>query len=104
MLLDEIDDPHGDYVRAGAAGYDRGPEYPWTLEDVRRHEAEIKGLESWNANLERASSSSIPRQESLSSSPPDKTNIRTCEHGVKSKKPRKSKKRKNLREIEEMKA
>jgi hypothetical protein len=26
-LLDEIDDPHGDYARAGAAGYDKGPQY-----------------------------------------------------------------------------
>ncbi len=99
-LLDEIDDPHGDYVRAGAAGYDRSPEYPWTLEDVRRHEAEVKGLESWNANLERASSSSIPRQGSSSSAPPAESN----KHGVKTLKPRKSRKRKNLREIEETEA
>ncbi len=68
-FLDEIDDPHGDYVRAGAAGHDRGPQYPYTMEDVRRHEAEVKGLESWNTNLERASSSSVPRQESSSSAP-----------------------------------
>ncbi len=54
-LLDEIDDPHGDYVRAGAAGYDRSPEYPWTWEDVRKHEAQVKRLESGNANPERAS-------------------------------------------------
>jgi hypothetical protein len=105
-FLDEIDDPHGDYVRAGVAGHDRGPQYPYTMEDVRRREAEVKGLVSRNTNLERASSSSVPRQESSSSAPPAETNtnIHTCEHGVKLKKPRKSKKRKNLREIEEMEA
>ena len=45
-LLDEIDDPHGDYVRARARGHEQVLQYPWTTEDVRRHEAENKGLES----------------------------------------------------------
>jgi hypothetical protein len=39
-FLDEIDDSHGDYSRAGAAGYDRGPQYPYTMEDVRKYDAE----------------------------------------------------------------
>ena len=43
-FLDEIDDPHGEYVRAGAEGYERGPQFPYTMEDVRRHDAEVKGL------------------------------------------------------------
>jgi hypothetical protein len=64
-FLDEIDDPHGDYNRAGAAGYDKGPEYPYTMEDVRRHDAEVKGLRSKYTNLRSASSSSVPRQDSF---------------------------------------
>ncbi len=47
-FLDEIDDPHGDYVRAGAAGHERGPQYPYTMEDVRRHDAEVKGKAEGN--------------------------------------------------------
>ena len=43
-FLDDIDDPRGDYARAGAEGYDLGPQYPWTREDVRRHDAEVMGL------------------------------------------------------------
>jgi hypothetical protein len=74
------------------------------MEDVRRHEAEVKGLESWKTNHERASSSFVPRQESSSSEPPAESNenIHTCEHGVKSLKTGKSRKRKNLRESDEM--
>ncbi len=77
--------------------------YPWTMEDVRRHDAEGKGMGSWNTNPEHVSSSFAPRQESSSSAPPAETNknLHTCEHGVKTLKPRKSRKRKNLREIEE---
>jgi hypothetical protein len=60
-FLDEIDDPHGDYARAGAAGYDRGPQYPYKRRMyVRRHDAEVWGLVSWDTNPERASSSSAP--------------------------------------------
>jgi hypothetical protein len=70
MLLDEIDDPHGDYARAGAAGYDKEPAYPWTKEDVIKHENEVKGVESWDAYPEQGSSSSDPRQELSCSSPP----------------------------------
>jgi hypothetical protein len=93
-FLDEIDDPHGDYSRAGAAGYDKGPEYPYTMEDVRRHDAEVKGLRSEYTNLGSASSSSVPRQESSSSTLPADTsrNIHACEHGVKTLKPRKAEK------------
>ncbi len=105
-FLDEIDDPHGELIRAGAAGYDRAPEYPWTWDDVRRHEARVKGLELENANPERASSSSVPRQGSSSLSPPDETNkrVHTCEHGVKVLKPRKIGKKRNLDETDEMEA
>jgi hypothetical protein len=99
-FLDEIDDPHGDYSRAGAAGYERGPQYPSTMEDVRKHDAEVRGLLKDYTNPERVSSSSAPRQESSSSTPPKETNegTHTCEHDVKSKTPRKNRKRKNNRE------
>ncbi len=45
-FLDEIDDPHGELSRAGAAGYEneKGPKYPYTEEDVRKHAAFVKGL------------------------------------------------------------
>jgi hypothetical protein len=69
-FLDEIDDPHGDYSRAGAAGYERGPQYPYTMKDVRKHDAEVRGLLDDYTRPERASSSSAPRQESSSSTPP----------------------------------
>jgi hypothetical protein len=45
-FLDEIDDPHGDNVRAEASGYERAPQYPYTMEDVRRHDAEVNELMS----------------------------------------------------------
>ncbi len=48
MLLDEVDDPQGEYARAGAAGYDKEPAYPWTKEDVIRHENQVKGVGSWD--------------------------------------------------------
>ena len=85
-LLDEIDDPHGEYVvRAGAEGYERGPQYPYTMEDVRKHDAEVMGLLDDYTHPGRASSSSAPRQESSSSTPPKETSgsVHTCEHGVK---------------------
>ena len=43
-LLDEIEDPHGDYAKAGAAGYDKEPASPWTKEDVIKYENEVKGV------------------------------------------------------------
>jgi hypothetical protein len=87
-------------------GHEQVLQYPWTKEDVRRHEAEGKGLESWNTNLERASSSSVPRQGSSSSSPPAETNkrIHMCEHGVKALKPRNNGKQRNLDETDEIEA
>ena len=87
-FLDDIDDPRGDYARAGAEGYDRGPQYPYTMADVRRHDAEVKGLLDEFTHPERASSISAPRQESSSSTPPKETSegANTCVHGVKTKK------------------
>ncbi len=80
-FLDEIDDPHGDYARAGASGHDRGPQYPYTLEDVKKHDSEVKGLLSDYTNPDHASSSSVPRQESVSSAPPAETNEKVHQRG-----------------------
>jgi hypothetical protein len=100
-LLDEIDDPHGDYIRARATGYENPLVSPgW--EDEGKHDDEVKYLSSAYTHPERASSSSVPRpksfitlmNESSSPSPPVETN--TCEHGVKTKKKKKCKKRKTL--------
>ena len=103
-FLDDIDDPRGDYARAGAEGYDRGPQYPYTMADVRRHDAEVKGLLDEYTHPERASSISAPRQESSSSSPPKETSgkVQKCGHGVKTKPPRKSNKRKSQDDTDEM--
>ena len=103
-FLDDIDDPRGDYARAGAEGYDRGPQYPYTKEDVRRHDAEVKGLLDEYTHPERASSISAPRQESSSSTQPRlmSEGVHMCEHGVKSNTPRKTKKRKNRGDADEM--
>ncbi len=95
------------YVRAGASGYERASQIAspgW--EDVRRHDAEVNGLLSNYTHPDRASSSSVARQESSSSDPPAETNQKghTCKHGVKTKKPRKCKKRKNLSEDDVMEA
>jgi hypothetical protein len=104
--LDVIDDPHGDYARAGTSGHDRGPQYPYTMEDIRRPDAEVEQLLSNYTHPDRVSSSSVPRQESSSSAPPAETNekVHTCVHRLKYKKPRKSKKRKNLSEDDVMEA
>ena len=101
-LLDEIDDPHGDYVRAGASGYDQGPAYPWTKEDVRRYVNQVKELESGIAHPERGSPSSISLQVPSISPPPagTKENERKDERGVNERKPRKIKKKRNLVETD----
>jgi hypothetical protein len=94
-LLDEIDDPHGDYIRARATGYENPLVSPgW--EDVGRHDEEVNQLLSTYTHPERASSSSASRpksfitlmNESSSKSPPVETNEKghTCKHGVKTKK------------------
>ena len=103
MLLDEIDDPHGDYARAGAAGYDKEPAYPWTKEDVIKHENEIKGVKSQNAYPEQGSSSSDPRQELSYSSPPAGTSGRKGKgkRGVNAKKPRKIVRKRDLDKTDE---
>jgi hypothetical protein len=96
-FLDDIDDPRGDYVRAGAKGYERGPQYPYTMEDVRRHDAEVTGTLNDYTHPEHASSSSAHRQMS-SSNPPKllSEEANTCVHGVKTKKKKECKKRKTL--------
>ena len=103
-FLDDIDDPRGDYARAGAEGHDRGPQYPYTMADVRRHDAEVDRLMDEYTYPGRASSSSAPRQESSSSAPPKETSgkVQKCGHGVKTKPPRKSNKRKNQDNTDEM--
>ena len=60
-LLDEIEDPHGDYIRARATGYENPLVSPgW--EDVGRHDDEVKDLLSAYTHPERSSSSSAPDQ------------------------------------------
>jgi hypothetical protein len=100
-FLDEIDDPHGDYIRAGASGYDRASDIVspgW--ENIRKHDDEVNELITNYTHPDRASSSSVARQESSSSAPRAETNEKghTCKHGVKTKKPRKCKKKKTLSE------
>ena len=103
-FLDDIDDPRGDYARAGAEGYDRGPQYPWTMEDVRKHDAEVMGLSDELTHPQRASSSPALRMESSSTTPPKETKggVHTCGHGVKTKPLRKTRKRKNHDDTDEM--
>ena len=100
MFLDEIDDPNGEYARAGAAGYDQGPAYPWTKEDVRRYEDQVRERESGIAHPERGSSSSVSLQgpPSTSSPPPTGTNEKghKGKRGASARKPRKIKKKRNL--------
>ncbi len=65
-LLDEIDDPHGDYRRTEAPGYDRASDIVspgW--ENVRMHDAEANKLLSNCTHPERASSSSVARPKSF---------------------------------------
>ncbi len=101
-FLDEIDDPHGDYVRAGASGYDQGPAYPWTKEDVRKYENQVKEQEPGIANPERGSPSSVSQQGLSISLPSAETEEK--EHkgkrGVSAKKSRKIKKKRNLVETD----
>ncbi len=62
-LLDEIDDPHSDYRRARATGYENplvSPEW----EDVGKHDDEVNELLSAYTHPERASSSSAARPKS----------------------------------------
>ncbi len=94
-FLDEIDDPHGDYRRARATGYEETLVSPgW--ENISKHDDEVNALLSTYTHPERASSSSVARIESSSSTLPTETN--TCKHGVKTKKQKKCKKRKTLSE------
>ena len=73
MLLDEVDDPRGEYARAGAAGYDKESPFAWPKQEL---------------------SSSDPRQELLRSPPPEGTN--KGKRGVNAKKPRKIGKKRDL--------
>ena len=99
-FLDEIDDPHYDYQKVRATGYEESFVSPGWEDEYKRDE-EIK-MSSASTYPERASSSSVTRpksfitmmSESSNSSPPIETN--TCEHGVKMKKKKKCKKRKTL--------
>ena len=73
MLLDEVDDPRGEYARAGAAGYDKESPFAWPKQEL---------------------SSSDPRQELLRSPSPEGTS--TGKRGVNAKKPRKIGKKRDL--------
>jgi hypothetical protein len=98
-LLDEIEDPHGDYARAGAAGYDKEPAYPWTKEDVIKYENEVKGGKSQNEYPKQGSPSSDPRQELSCSSPPAGTN--KGKRGENASKPRKVGRKRDLEKTDE---
>jgi hypothetical protein len=98
----------GEPNRAEAAGYEKekGPTYPYTEEDVRKHAAFVKGLSSEYTDLASSSPSYESPQRSSSSTQPVKTKeqIHTCEHGVKTLNPRKNGKKRNLDEPDEIEA
>ena len=100
-FLDDIDDPHGDYRRARATGYEETGVSPgWEI--TSKHGGEVNAPLSTYTRPERASSSSTARSESPRFYQPTEKN--TCRHGVKTKKQKKCKKRKTLDEVPIMEA